>query len=310
MTNDQYPQSKHFLALILSQLMVGINIVGAKYLLSHISIILILCTRFMIATAFLGCIHWFLNFKKPSPCKARLRDIDSKTWGIIIAQALCAGVLFNFLLLTGLHYTDANIAGIITSVLPAIIALLSILFLQERANFFTSLCILFAILGLLAINIHSFHLSNLHSLVGATIVLIALLPEAMYYVLSKLYHNRLSIFTVALLMNLINLVVVLIIASFTLHLSHYNLSLSDVLILIIIGLASAMFYVFWYSGCQYINGSTAGLLTAIMPIGTLLLAWIFLGETINKLQLLGMLLVIASIITNALQKKRAESNLL
>ena len=310
MTNDKYSQGKHFLALILSQLMVGINIVGAKYLLLHIPIILILCTRFMIATTFLGCVHWFFNLKKPSPSKVRLRDLHSKTWGIIVAQALCAGVLFNFLLLTGLHYTDASIAGLITSVLPAIIALLSILFLRERANFFTSLCILFAILGLLSINLHSFHLSNLRSLLGSAIVLIALLPEAMYYVLSKLYHNHLSIFTVALLMNAINLAVVLIIASFTLHLNHYNLSLSDVLILITIGLASAMFYVFWYSGCQYINGSTAGLLTAIMPIGTLLLAWIFLGETINKLQLFGMLLVIASIIINALQQKRAESNLL
>ena len=52
MSNDQHPHGGHFLALILSQLMVGINIVGAKHLLSHVSIILILCTRFMVATAF------------------------------------------------------------------------------------------------------------------------------------------------------------------------------------------------------------------------------------------------------------------
>ena len=60
----------------------------------------------------------------------------------------------------------------------------------------------------------------------------------------------------------------------------------------------------------HVSGSTAGLLTATMPIGTLLIAWIFLGETISRLQMIGMLLVIASIILNALQQKRAESNLL
>ena len=259
---------------------------------------------------FLSCMYWLFRFKKPLHPKARLRDLNGKTWGIIIAQALCAGVLFNFLLLAGLHYTDASIAGIITSVLPAIIAVLSILLLRERATFFTSLCIICAILGLLAINIHNFHFGDLRTLLGDIIVLIALLPEAMYYVLSKLYHNRLPILLVALLMNVINLIVVLIVASFTLHLNHYSLSLLDVLVLIAIGLASAMFYVFWYSGCQHVSGSTAGLLTATMPIGTLLIAWIFLGETISRLQMIGMLLVIASIILNALQQKRAESNLL
>ena len=52
------------------------------------------------------------------------------------------------------------------------------------------------------------------------------------------------------------------------------------------------------------SGATAGLFTAVMPIGTLIIAWLFLGETILMLQMLGMLLVIFSIILNAIQQKK------
>ena len=295
----------HFTVLILSQLMVGVNIVGSKHMLNHVSIILILCVRFIVATVFLLCVHLSLGLRKRHSSKARLRDLSKRTWGLIIAQALCAGVLFNFILLAGLHYTDASVAGIITSVLPAIIAILSIIFLRERATLFTILCITFAILGLLAINARNFHFSDFHTLLGGGIVLISLLPEGTYYVLSKLYHNQLPIILVALLMNVINLIVVLIIAIFMRHLLVTHLDISSLLILVAIGLASAMFYVFWYLGCQHVNGATAGLLTATMPIGTLIIAWIFLGETIGNLQILGMLLVIISIIVNAVQQKKA-----
>ena len=46
------------------------------------------------------------------------------------------------------------------------------------------------------------------------------------------------------------------------------------------------------------GGTAAGLSTAFTPIATLLVAWIFLHETISMLQLAGMILVILSIVVN------------
>ena len=132
MKGNKKATSWHFLALILSQIMVAVNIVGSKHLLTHISSLFILCARFIIASLFLLLIYLALHRKSRYKTKASLKDLNAKTWFIIIAQALCAGVFFNFLFLTGLHYTDANVAGIITSVLPAIIALLSVIFLREH----------------------------------------------------------------------------------------------------------------------------------------------------------------------------------
>ena len=92
------------------------------------------------------------------------------------------------------------------------------------------------------IHTNSFRLSDLHTLLGDAIILLALLPEATYYVLSKIYNNQLPLFLVALLMNVINLAVVLTVLLITKDFFMPHLNIDDILVLLAIGLASAMFY--------------------------------------------------------------------
>lgn len=298
--------SLYYASLFAAQVMVGINIVGSKFLLAHFSAVFLLCIRFVIATLFLSAIHFLETKINRNKTRPTLTSLTKKDWGFIIAQALCAGVLFNFLLLLGLHHTNASVAGIITSALPAIIALFSIIFLRERLTIFSMLCIFFAVLGLIVINARSFHAADSSNLLGDFIILLSLLPEAGYYVLSKIHTNRLPIFLVAALMNGINLPVLLFVAPFTPHFFSTAFTLESILILGTVGMASALFYVFWYLGCHRIAGSTAGLFTAAMPIATLFIAWLFLGEAITLLQLFGMLLVIASISFNAMRQRHTS----
>ncbi len=290
--------SKHVLGytfLLLAQLMVGISIVSAKSLLENIPAITLLAIRFTLAFLFLMGFHFVSSKETIAP----LKNLSRRDWFFIIAQALCAGAFFNIFLLLGLHYTSASVAGIIMSALPAIIVIFSILFLKESITFSTMLCIGFAVLGLVVIN--ASHLSGQASqnLLGDLLILISLIPEAAYYVLSKYHGNKLPIFLVSALMNGINIPVFLLILLF----QHSSISLqmlwSHLLLLFVIGASSALFYVFWISGSKHIHGSSAGLTTAFMPIGTLFIAWVFLSEKISILQLVGMLFVILSIVMNA-----------
>jgi drug/metabolite transporter (DMT)-like permease len=206
-------------------------------------------------------------------------------------------------MLVGLKFTSASVAGIITSALPAIVAILSIIFLKERLTLFTGLCILFAVLGLIIINAHSFHIGTSNHIFGDIIILISLLPEAIYYILAKLHKNKLPVFLISSLMNGINIPIFLLVA----WLGHYTLittlTIQQVLLLFTIGAGSALFYVFWFMGCKKVHGAAAGLTTAFMPIATLIIAWTFLGEKISFLQLIGMMLVILSITFNAKQTR-------
>ena len=70
---------------------------------------------------------------------------------------------------------------------------------------------------------------------------------------------------------------------------------TDWFILTILGLSSGLFYVFWNFGCQHVDGVMASLSTAIMPLATVTIAWVVLGEQLSIGQSVGMGMIILSI---------------
>lgn len=288
-----------YLWLILAQLTTGINITTSKYLLGTFNPVFLLFSRFLIATALLFVLHYLRKTTGFVTKKQKLRDLTRRDWVFIIAQALCAGVMFNFLLLLGLHYTDASSAGIITSTLPAIVAVMAIIFLRERLTFFTGLCVSFAVAGLFVMNIDKVSTNFSSGLIGDAIIFLAILPEAAYYIMAKVYNSELPVFLLAGLINGINFFIMLLIILLTGHFPHHAFTTMNIFILLASGVSSALFYTFWFLGCRQVSGSTAGLFTTMMPLSTLLLAWLFLDEKITLLQFVGMGLVITSIIINA-----------
>jgi drug/metabolite transporter (DMT)-like permease len=284
--------------LALAQVMVGINIVTAKMLLSSLPVLVILTIRFILASLVLLPLHWATPARKVS-IKAHFSKLRSRDWRFIFAQALSAGILFNCLMLSGLSYTDANVAGIITSALPAIIAIMSWLILGEKISAQKALSVVFATLGLLIIAYDKLSGIGLaHSFLGDFIVLLSLLPEAAYYVLCKLYPNKLPIFLTSALLNGINAVLILP-ALFLVPWVPSNISMTSWFILMIIGISSGLFYVFWFLGAQRVDGIMASLSTAIMPASTVILAWMVLNEQLSLLGFAGMALVILSILLYA-----------
>jgi drug/metabolite transporter (DMT)-like permease len=297
MKKNYFLQGILFLAL--AQTMVGVNIVTSKLLLDTFPVLILLEIRFLLATVVLLPLHWTNPAYRQQSIKTYFSKLQRRDWFFILGQALSAGVLFNILMLTGLHYTDANVAGIITSALPAIIAILSWLILREKISAEKALCIFFATLGLIIIGYAKLYsIGQSHSFWGDSIVLVALLPEAIYYVLCKVYSNRLPIFLTSALLNGINAAILLPVLFF-IPWEPTHITLATWAILFVIGLSSGLFYVFWFVGAKHVDGIMASLSTAIMPIATVLLAWIVLGEGLTLLELAGMGLVLFSIVLYA-----------
>lgn len=290
------------LSLITAQIMVGINIVILKQLLPIISPLMLLEMRFLIATLILLPLHWCTAARNIS-LGDHFSTLTRKDWSFILIQALCAGSIFNYLILLGLHYTDANVAGIITSALPAIVAIVSCILLREKITSKKILCILLATIGLVIIASEKFHKIGIsHSCFGDVIILIGLLPEATYYVLSKIHPNRLPLFLVSSLLNGINAILLLVILFFV-RSSFPIISLHNWVVLFILGLSSALFYVFWFMGCQRLDTMLTSLSTAAMPIATVIIAWMVLGERLSMVQATGMGFVIFSVLVYAKKTK-------
>src|SRR3990167_9040416 len=195
----------HFLLgmlyLMFAQIMVGVNIVFSKYVLVSLPILFVLTIRFTLASIILLPLHWLTPAKSLS-IRHYFLQLTRKDWGFIMAQALSAGVLFNCLMLWGLQDTDANVAGIITSALPAMIALLSWVMLGEKISTKKCFCIGFATIGLVVIAYDKFDgFNGTHSFFGDAIILISLLPEAAYYILTKMHTSPLPVFLISSLLN-------------------------------------------------------------------------------------------------------------
>lgn len=293
-----------YILLILAQCVVGISIVGSKYLIATMPTLFLLETRFLFATGIL----LFLSLITEKKQSHYLKDLSKKSWGFLLAQAITAGVLFNILMLWGLKYTNASIAGIITSALPAMISIMFCIFLKERFTLKKWLCIGFATLGLAIVSLVNFTAGPGGSelVFGACIILLALIPEASYYVLSKAHVVKLPVFLISALINGINAVLLLPIALLEINWQSFHVSLFQATILGLIGITSGLFYVFWYLGADKANASFASLSTAAMPISTIIIAWLTLGESITLMQFIGMCLVIISIVLCACFKDEAR----
>lgn len=289
---------KGIILLILAQAMVAVNIVYTKELLDSIPPVLLLAVRFFISTVSLTFLHYLSSAKKHS-LRHYLQPLSKRDWMFIFGQAVTAGVLFNFFMLIGLQYTDANAAGIITSALPAIIAIMSWIILGEKISPKKSLCILFATLGLIIIAFDKFNiLKSGHSFLGDFLVFLSLFPEASYYILTKIYPTRLPIFLISALLNGINAILICLSLPFF-DMTINTINLYGWIIAVCLGLSTGLFYIFWNFGAKYVDGVMASLLTAVMPVVTVVLAWIILGEQLSLGQLIGMCLVILSIVIYA-----------
>lgn len=199
----------------------------------------------------------------------------------------------------GLFYTDANVAGIITSALPAIIAVMSWLILRETISPKKSLCVGFATAGLLTIALDKLQGATIeHSLLGDALVFASLIPEATYYVLCKLHRNRLPVFLTSSLLNAISTLMFLCFLPF-IPASISSIHLKDWAILFVLGLSSGLFYVCWFYGSQWVDGIMASLSTAVMPVAAVVVAWILLGEQLSLIEFSGMGLVLFSIVLYA-----------
>lgn len=299
--------ARHYVLLILSQIMVSVGIVCSKYLLTHLPLFVILELRFAVATLILDNVGQ-LVYRRRMRRHARIRSRD---WLVITAKALCAGFLFNGLMLLGLRYASASVAGIITSTLPAVVALLSFVILKEVLSLQKWLCIGCAVLGIAVMNLsHVTHAAQPHSALGGLFILLALLPEAMYYILVKRFHTRVPGILLATIINGINALAFLPLAIWQLsHINNIHFTPWILLVILVSGSASGLFYLLWYLGSKNVPASLASFFIAAMPISTIIIAWIFLDESLGLMQFIGMLFIIGSIGLGTRSRSKVKADL-
>ena len=281
-----------YFELTLAMTIVGSSVIVGKVITGHFPIFLASSMRLAIGLPFLGLLTHRTGFD--------FRKLKTSDYVALFLQAFTGVFLFNVLLLYALDYTTATDSGIITSMTPAIIGMISWLFLRERLSLGISGGIALTVCGVLAINVFGKAAdanSGSAPLLGNLLVFGAVIGEALFTILRKLTAERIPPLAGATLVTFFGLLTFLPLGIY--EASSFNFThttLSDVIIFAYYGIGVTMLaYILWFSGVEKVPASTAAVFTGVLPVSTIILSALLLGEQSTTAHLVGLICVLSGI---------------
>ncbi len=292
-----------YLNLAVAQTVVGVNAVIGKYLANEVPLFIFVCGRFLIGSVIL--LWAFKLSKEPmlTPTYAHEQNkLSSKEWLWLIAQALTGGLLFNLLFFGGLCFTTASSAGIISSTLPAMIAICAWVFLKESLSTRKILAIILAVLGIFIISLDngSGASSGQGNFLGDALILLAMFPEALFTIFGRLLGKRVQPLASAAIVTTICWLSTIPFGVYDLVTkADYGLSLWHIVLILFSGASTVIFYYCCNKGLAVVQAGISAVFGSLFPVSATILAWLFLDERLGMYDFIGMVVILTSIVVGA-----------
>jgi drug/metabolite transporter (DMT)-like permease len=291
--------NRYALYLIAAMLLVGSNVGVGKSVVAFIPVPLFALLRFVIAMAVL----W------PLLRPAKIRLVRRAEWANLFLQAFFGTFMFTLLMLNGVQRTSAVAAGVITSTIPAVVALFSWFFLKERPNGRALISIALAIAGVVVINIAqgTASASQDSSLLGNLMVLGAVCCESFYVILSRRLTQTLPAIEICAYTHFFGFLLMLPLGfSALVSFDYSSVSLSIWSLVLWYGLSASIFsFWLWMKGIRHVDGSLAGVFSGLLPIAAALYGIVFLGERPTIAHGIALACVVTGIVLASMKAKTA-----
>jgi drug/metabolite transporter (DMT)-like permease len=266
-----------YLALYASMSLVGSYVALTKPLVAAMPVFILASLRFGIAAIVM--IPWLKHAPSEAPLSRQSKQL-------IFWQSFFGNFGFSIFMLFGVANTSATAAGIIMSLIPATVALLSWLWLKEKPGGRVIVALLLAVAAILFVNLAKVDGAGAgtSSVLGNTLLLAAVVCEAIYVVIGKKLTENVSARRVSALINLVGLCLMLPFGLWValVHKGGFDFSgvpLNMWLLLLFYALAASQWSVWlWMTGLKQVPASQAGVFTVALPIASTLVGVLFLGE--------------------------------
>ncbi len=293
-----------YIKIILAMVIVGSSVVAGKLLVESFPVFLASELRFLIAALILV------------PLLIKLEGIptlNKKEVCILFLQALSGVFLFSIFMLYGLKYTTAMEGGIITSTLPAVVAIIAFFILKEKPTRSTVIGILLAFLGTLAINISGTFSGverGVAPLLGNMLIIGAVIGEALFIIFGKSISKRVTPLTISTMVSIFGAILFLPLAIYeATNFPFTEPSIKDWGMILYFGIVvTVIAFILMYQGIEKVPASTAGVLTGVLPISAVLLSSIILKENLLWIHIVGMALVLLAIYLISMDSKTELKN--
>jgi drug/metabolite transporter (DMT)-like permease len=247
----------------------------------------------------------------------RFPRIGWRDLGLLAAQAFTGLFLFRIATLKGLEYTGGIEAGIILSTTPAVIGLISFTFLREKARWNKILAVIFAVLGILIINLSGImdqavrpsglapsgarpsgaRPAGILPVLGSLLLFGSVLGEAFFTVIRKMLTGRISALANAAVVSCLGFLMLL---PFTLsqigEVNYGQIGILEWFELLYYGTVVPLIaFLLWFSGVSKAQVNIAGVFTGFISISALILSMLILREKALWSHFVGLGLVLAGI---------------
>jgi drug/metabolite transporter (DMT)-like permease len=294
--------------LALSMALAGSYVALSKPLVAALPVFLLAWLRFGIGG--IAMAHWL---KKP----ADEPPMGRATKQLLFLESFLGNFLFSICMLFGVSMTSAVSAGVIMAAIPAVVALMSWVFLNERigARIWAAVACGALGIGLLALSRHAPGLADASAadsrrvLLGNLLVFGAVLCEAFYAVIGKKLSGTLSPKRISALINLYGFALM---TPFGLYIAwrfdFAGVQLSAWLLLVFYALAASVWTVWlWMTGTRHVPAAHAGVFTVLLPVSAALVGVLVLGEALSGMQLLAFAIALLGVLLATLPGRQATA---
>jgi drug/metabolite transporter (DMT)-like permease len=285
-------------SLALSMALVGSYVALSKPLVLIFPVFLLAWLRFGIGA--LAMLHWLKRPVDEAPTNAGTRRL-------LFAQSFFGNFLFSICMLYGVSLTSALAAGLVMSTIPAVVAVMSAVFLRERLVGATWVAIGFAAAGMALFSWAKPESSSTPlAWLGNALVFAAVVCEAAYVVIGKRLSGQLSPKRIAALINLWGLALVTPLGLWAASRFDFGqVSSGTWALLVFYGLAASVWTVWlWMTGLRHVQASRAGVFTVMLPISAAAVGVLGMGEPINAWQTVGFCVGLLGLVAATWPKSR------
>jgi drug/metabolite transporter (DMT)-like permease len=293
--------------LALSMALAGSYVALSKPLVAALPVFLLAWLRFGI-----GGIAMRSWLRKPADEAPMTRT----TKQLLFLESFLGNFLFSICMLFGVSMTSAVSAGVIMAAIPAVVALMSWVFLKETIGpriWAAVVCGAIG-MGLLALSRHgatdtSGTASGSRVLLGNLLVFGAVLCEAFYAVIGKKLTGTVSPKRISALINLNGFLLMTPMGLYTAwHFDFTAVQPGSWLLLVFYALAASVWTVWlWMTGSQHVPAAHAGVFTVLLPISAALVGVLVLGEPLGGMQLLAFAIALLGVLLATLPGRQATA---
>lgn len=247
-----------YAALAASMMLVGAYVALSKELLTAFPPFALAWVRFLIAAVFMA--PWLLTWR------GKVTTVPKHDRWVLFGMSFFGNFLFTLCMLYGVAHTSATAAGIIMSLLPAVIALISAWVLREHLTRSSVMTIVLAVLGVMSLSLNKNDAGQ--SILGNSMMVGALLCEAFYVVGAKYLSRGYSPKQVAVAMNTFGLVLTTPLALPQLAWVDWAaISWERWLLMVFYAVAASQIAPWlWFNGLKWIPANRAGVMTVALPL--------------------------------------------